>query len=791
MINDFQNNNSVKREPMSLTEFLFIIKIYRRYFYVTITLAILATLYSHLSFSPSYVAESRVDVQDDETGSNTGAKIGLDGAVGFNGSEDLLEKYLAYIKSSEFFITVAQDVKYKQLSGEKKLKFYRDLPTNAIVRFFTSKEVVEKSKIDITTLSLEDISGMLGGMIKIQNSGTRTIQVLVASPDAETSVVVANSVAETFITQVMMRNRQEINEVQNFVQERLEETTEKLKTSEMELVNYKQKYNIVSAEEGSRQSIGRLGKLDSDLEELKIRIRENERLVDYYQKKIAQKDEEILAQGTAVTADDPNAVRGRIETLRKQQASLRAMGLKENESMLTDVNKSLSESKEKLRLNLGGSLGSINTNNLSAEEIKEKIIYLNNDIKQTSMKLREVVTARDELQATMSALPGREQELQSLERSVALQYELYTLLKKRQQEIEIQKAGLKNPVRLSQKSTQASATRPPALILRMIFALMAGIFMGGVITLGFELMNFTVKHRADLEAAELISLGNIPFVKTRKKKNRVQGSHNTDLLVCAREPDSAESMSFKFLRAQLRNIMNNDINPAKVVSITSSDRADGKSFVSANLAVCFAQMQKKTIVIDADIRNPSIQKYFGFRNEEGLTCLLEMKRSLSEVIIKEKIPFLDILPAGTMDRNPTEVLSGERFSTLIKFLKSKYDYVIIDSPPALFVVDAAIVTSVADTAVVVARYRKTKRDALALAHRKILQIAPKTIYAVLNGVQDIHEYVNYRAESYFEKKLMSVKSFVDRKKNLEEQQQETQKFGTFLSMEDEKKKKVG
>ncbi len=791
MKNELQNNNSVKREPMSLSEVLFILKIYRRYFYVTFTLAILAILFSHLSFSPSFVAESRVDVQDDEAGSNTGARIVLDGAVAFNGNEDLLEKYLAYIKSSEFLLTVAQDVKYKQLSGEKKLKFYRDLPTNAVVRFFTSKEVVEKSKINITTLPLEDISGILGGMINIQNDGTRTIQVLVASPDAETSVVVANSVAVTFITEVMLRNRHEINEVQAFVQERLKETTEKLNTSEMELVNYKQKYNIVSAEDGSRQSIDRLGKLDSDLDELKIRIRENERLVDYYQKKIAQKDEEILAPDPSVSADDSNAVRGRIETLRKQQASLRAMGLKENESMLTEVNKDLSESKEKLRLNLEGSLGSINTNNLSAKEINDKIIYLKNSIKQTSMKLREVVTARDELQATMSKLPGREQKLQSLERSVALHYELYTLLKKRQQEIEIQKAGLKNPVRLSQKSTQASATKPPALILRLIFALMLGFFMGGVITLGIELMNFTVKHRADLEAAELISLGNIPFVTTRKEKNRVQGSHNTDLLVCAREPDSAESMSFKFLRAQLKNILDNDINSAKVISITSSDRADGKSFVSANLAVCFAQMQKRTIVIDADIRNPSIQQYFGFRNEEGLTSLLEMKKTLSEVIIKDMVPFLDVLPAGTMDRNPTELLSGEKFSTLIKFLKTKYDYVIIDSPPALFVVDAAIVTSVADTAVVVARYRKTKRDALALAHRKILQIAPKTIYAVLNGVQDIHEYVNYRAESYFEKKLISLNSFVDRKKNIEEQQLETQKFGTFLFIEDEKKIKVG
>lgn len=790
MSNEFTTNRSpVKRDPMSFAEFLFILKIYRRYFYVTTVLAVFATLYSHFSFVPSFVAESRVEIHDEEGGSGAAAKLGIDGPLGSAHGEDLLEKYLTYIKSNEFLMTVAQEVKYKQLNGEGKVRFYREAPKNRMLQFFFSKKDENDLKIDITTLPLEDLAGLIGGMVKYQNSGALTIQIQVATTDQETSVFLANTISQTFIQQVMMRNRQEITEVQNFVAERLQETTEKLKTSEMDLVNYKQKYNIVSAEEGGRLSMNRLGRLDSELEEMKIRIRENERLVELYEKRLAQKDKENLEKTTtADPAEDVNAVRGRIETLRKQQQSLRAMGLRENEGMLNDINRSLMENREKLKSNLLGGYGAIDSNFMSSEEIKEKIVSLKNEIKQINVKVIEVSKAREELQSNMSTLPGREQELQSLERSVALQYELYTLLKKRQQEIEIQKAGLKNPVRISLKSVSANATRPPALALRLLFGVFAGIFMGGVIALGFELSNFTVKHRADLELADLTSLGNIPFVKGKGKK-RTGGNYCTDLLVCAKEPDSAESMSFKFLRAQLRNIMSADPNPSKVISVTSSDRADGKSFVSANLAVCFAQMQKKTIVIDADIRNPSIQKYFGFRNEDGLTCLLEMKKSLSEVIIKEKIPCLDILPAGSYDRNPTEVLSSERFSVLIKHLKTKYDYVIIDSPPALFVVDAAIVTSVADTSILVARYRKTKRDALALAHRKILQIAPKTIYGVLNGVQDVHEYVNYRADSYFEKKLNSVRSFMDKKRYSDGS--EVQKFGTFLSMEEEKKKKVG
>ena len=237
----------------------------------------------------------------------------------------------------------------------------------------------------------------------------------------------------------------------------------------------------------------------------------------------------------------------------------------------------------------------------------------------------------------------------------------------------------------------------------------------------------------------------------------------------------------------MKNILAADGQRARVLSISSSERAAGKSLVSANLGVCFSQLNKKTILVDCDIRNPSMPIYFGYENRLGLAELMEMKLPMSEAILREKMPNLDILPAGVMDRNPTEVLSGDRFAMLINYLKLKYDYVIIDSPPALFVVDAAIVTAASDATILVARYRQTKRAALSLAHKKILQIAPKKIYGLLNGVIDVHEYVNYNSNSYFEDKMKNLRSYVDYKEKVKAKDEHlAAKFEDLLTTDSDK-----
>lgn len=796
MSNELFNNpfrGAVQREPMTFAEILYVFKLYRFYFIGFISFAVVATIYSHFSFRPSFVASSRVSMQNvkkDSVGVLAGIDIG-----GHSSEEQQIERYLTYMHSTNFMLSVAQELKARQGVKAEKIS----LPQPSVSRYEALKarlslsSPVKKNDIDysdVNLIPLEKLAEAIGSMVNIRAGESNTIYSTVSSEDPNTAIVLANLISETFTGQIMNKDRQEINEVQSFIEDRLRETTDKLQKSEFDLVNFKREHNIVSTADNTRLTVDRFGKIESDAEQLKIQIKESERLLSYYGAKLEQNDNEITKnKAPGISNDEAFSIRSRIETLRKQQSSLRAQGLAENENVMSGIDKDLSENAQKLKSYLRSGNEKNDLSGMDSESIREKISQLKQTIKQSNVKLAEILATRDELRQTMTGLPKIEQEKQGLERSVALQYELYTQLKKRLQEVEIQKAGLKNPVGIDELARDAQSALPPRLILRLIFSILAGFFMGCVVTMLVELMNSTVKHRADLEIAELISLGNLPFIDRITMRRQTNERYRPDLLVCAREPDSAESMAFKFLRAQLRNVPNSAGPAGHVVAISSSERGAGKSLVSANLAVSFSQLQRRTIIVDCDIRNPSQPCYFGHDNRLGLATLLEMKASLSDVLIKEKLPFLDIMPAGIADRNPTEIISSDKFKMLIGYLKTKYDHIIIDSPPALFVVDAAIVTAIADTAVLVARYRRTKRDSLIMAHRKVLQIAPKAIYGVLNGIHGVHEYTNYDASSYFENKLRSIRYFQKSKPKVESEG-ELHNFEDYLKA-DKTSDKVG
>jgi capsular exopolysaccharide synthesis family protein len=777
-----------KREPMTVAEVFSIVKIYRYYYFAFSIFLASLTLYSNFTYVAPYVANAVISVQAAK-GKSVGVP-GVEAALGTSTEEEQINKFLSYLHSADFNLYFAKELKFRPASNVV-IDLTSPLNKSGSFRTLFHRNSAANKIQDLTMTPLEQVAELLPALVTFKRDEQTTIAITASAMDPQSAVYLVNTAAEVFARQVMRKDSEEIGEVQSFIEARLKETTEKLQSSELELVNFKQKNHVVASQNSTNHVQDHFSRLESEAETAKIKLNELERLKTYYENKLSAYNTEILKnreRGANSPGEEASAIRTRIETLRKQQVSLRMQGVAESEAIMSEVNKNLKTDTERLRTFVENGAADAASENMDGTEIQEKLNQLKSEIKQVSVSLAELDKSREEMKSTLVGLPEQEQEVLRLERAVSLQYELYTQLKKRLQEVEIEKAGLKNPVRIEEVARGALPVLQPRLWLRLLFAELAAIFLGTLAALLGELLNTTTRNRSDLELAELVCLGNIPFVGSERKRNSASRAR-PDLLVCANAPDSADSMAFKFTRAQLKNILAGSGAVSNVIAITSCERAAGKSMVSANLAVSFSQLNQKTIVVDCDIRNPSLPFYFGYSRNEGLAELLEMKASLSNVLISEHLPFLDILPAGTLDRNPTEILSGERFTMLINFLKKKYQYVILDSPPALFVVDAAITTAASDAAILVARYRQTKRQGLITAHRKIQQIAPKTIYGVLNGVKDIHEYTNYNANFYFEKKLSNLRSYGDFKRKRETGTTGAH-FEDFLRSEDDPNKGI-
>lgn len=184
------------------------------------------------------------------------------------------------------------------------------------------------------------------------------------------------------------------------------------------------------------------------------------------------------------------------------------------------------------------------------------------------------------------------------------------------------------------------------------------------------------------------------------------------------------------------------VSGCKVVAVTSSAPDEGKSTTCINLAISFAQTNARVLVIDADLRKSSIHKAIGIKNESGLSNLLVGFTVINQVIQKSQYGF-DVLASGPMPPNPSELLAGEVMVELIETLKSKYDYIFIDTPPVNVVADALNLSDI-DGFVLTVRSGITTYDDVMQAKNKLEFAGSKILGIILNASEKYDPHSNYR-----------------------------------------------
>lgn len=204
----------------------------------------------------------------------------------------------------------------------------------------------------------------------------------------------------------------------------------------------------------------------------------------------------------------------------------------------------------------------------------------------------------------------------------------------------------------------------------------------------------------------------------------------TDQLITLSEPRSAAAEAFRSLRT---NLMFSSVNdPIRTMLITSAAREDEKSLTVANVAVTFAQSGHRTVIVDADLRQPQQHSIWGIREKRGLTDMMVDDAAISDPpLSKTSIENLEVLPAGELPPNPADLLSGKRMDEIINALKARADYVLFDSPPVLAATDAALLGIKLDAALLVVKAGDTRRDHTAQARQALERVHVRIVGAVL------------------------------------------------------------
>lgn len=282
----------------------------------------------------------------------------------------------------------------------------------------------------------------------------------------------------------------------------------------------------------------------------------------------------------------------------------------------------------------------------------------------------------------------------------------------------------------NQIPVQATVIKPAEVPTAAIFPrtqlnVLLGALLGLLVGVGIAVLRFTldtsVKSSEELEqSADSTTLGVVTFDPDAK----------TNPLVTLRGTPRAEA--FRSIRTNLQYV---DVdNPPRTVVITSSLPEEGKSTTACNLAIAVAQAGSKVLLLEADLRRPKVAEYLGVDGSRGLTDVLIAQATLDNTIIHWQRGLLDFLPAGAIPPNPSELLASHQMADLLAELAKRYDLVILDAPPLLPVTDAAILSTAADGAILVARHGTIKREQVADSADALRQVNARIFGTVLNFV---------------------------------------------------------
>jgi capsular exopolysaccharide synthesis family protein len=381
--------------------------------------------------------------------------------------------------------------------------------------------------------------------------------------------------------------------------------------------------------------------------------------------------------------------------------------------------------------------GNSNEKNIFLGQIDNKIAMqkqaiienFTNNLNTLTLSLNELNYREDKLSKDISKLPKTELNMVSMQRKFDLNGVIYTYLLQKRSEAAISLASNYPDFEIIEPARDiTSHVTSPKKMINYILALFFGLIIPSLYLLIREIFDDKIRSINDLE-----------YMLQRTVLSVIYSNKNKSESVVADFPKSAISESFRNLRSSLFHKCAQV--KSKVLLISSSQPSDGKSFVSLNLASSIASVGYKTILIDADLRRPNQHIKMKVVNSEGLSSYMTKNATAEDIIRKTPIENLSFISAGPIVPNPSELMESGVLDDLINYLKTRYEYVIIDTTPVGIVADATLVMKYASSILLVIRHNYTSKEIL----KNVVSILKTNKF---NNYDVIYNDLNLQKSSY-------------------------------------------
>lgn len=587
------------------------------------------------------------------------------------------------------------------------------------------------------------LGGFKGNLHASLIPNTRIIEIHYRSADPQLAANAVNTLVATYIEQNFKTKFESTMQASDWLSKQLVDLQMKVETSQEKLVRYQKEHEILGIDEKQNITTEKLDELNKELT-----LAESERM----QKEAAYRQTQSAdpeAVAAAISSDSPGNTTsvgsGLIDRLREQQANLKIQ--------IADLSTQFGPAYPKVN-QLNNQLKEIDRQFQS--ETRKAVDHLRGQYLAALQRENMLHDAFEKQKQQANKLNESAIEYTLLKRDVETNRTLYEGLLEKLKEAGVT-AGLRsNNIKILDAARVPGAPVEPNIPRNLLFALVLGVTSGVGLAFLLENMDNTVRttEQAQLISA-LPSLGMIPL----GSKSPAMGSHGKQLtlassneaveIVTQARPQSQMAESYRALRTSL--LLSSLGAPPKVIMVTSARPQEGKTTTAINSAIVLAQKGVRVLLVDADLRRPSVHKTLGIGPRSGLSNVLTGSATLQQAItVSPVLPNLFVLPAGTPPPNPAELLASTNMKQVLDELREQFDHVVVDTPPTLSVTDAVVLSPRVDAIILVIRSGQTTKQALRRARDILMQVNAHVTGVLLNAVDlrspDYYYYYEYQGK---------------------------------------------
>lgn len=368
---------------------------------------------------------------------------------------------------------------------------------------------------------------------------------------------------------------------------------------------------------------------------------------------------------------------------------------------------------------------------------KDVLIYLKN-LKEVYMNdIRSVDVEIAIYKENIKRIPKSSQGIENIKSQLEVHNKMYLFLLERKTNTLIARAGIIPQVKVIESPTSMGVVAPDRVKMIRLFVLF-GFVLALIIATIRKLFFERVENVQELDSITSFTiLGGIPFVSVESQNQ----------LIVENQPKSQVTESFRTVRTNL-SYLGDVQNRAKKVLISSYYPGEGKTFCSTNIAALIAKGDKKVIILDFDLHKPKIHKTFGLENTKGISTFLIGKHTIDEIVRKDIHPNLDIITAGTVPPNPSELILKKQVSDLFEWAEKNYDLIIVDTPPFGLLNDAIELLSKVDVFFIIVNTRLARRRGILLIEDMLAKHTSVSKGIILNGIRQTKFQYYYSKYTY-------------------------------------------